>query len=68
VPNNLISFLTEKGIEMLTSQEVADMLRVNIETVRRWARNGDLPTVTLGTAIRFDMADIKKFIAKRKSK
>ena len=33
----------------LTVQEVAETLRLNEETVRRWIRSGDLPVLDLGT-------------------
>ena len=33
--------------ELLTAQQVADRLRVHVETVRRWTRAGDLPAVVL---------------------
>jgi excisionase family DNA binding protein len=51
---------------MLTTKEVADLLRVNEETVRRWARSGELQAVTLGSVIRFEEADVRAFIRKGK--
>ena len=33
----------------LTVEEVAELLKVNDETVRRWIRRGDLPVLALGT-------------------
>ncbi len=34
--------------EWLTVQEVADLFRVNVETVRRWIRSGELHVLDLG--------------------
>ena len=35
--------------EWLTVEEVAEILKVNEETVRRWIRKGDMPVLALGT-------------------
>lgn len=34
--------------QMLRLDEVADQLGVNIETVRRWVRNGEIEVIDLG--------------------
>lgn len=34
--------------EMLTPQEVADYLKVSVETIWRWCRNDTLPAVKIG--------------------
>jgi len=50
----------------LTTDEIADLLRVSRGTVRRWVHDGDLPRVNLGVAgFRFRRADVDAFIAKR---
>jgi len=54
--------------EWLTVEEVAETFRVNIETVRRWIRAGDLPALTLGgprSGYRIKRADLDTFIASR---
>ncbi len=54
--------------EWLTVDEVADLFRVNIETVRRWIRAGELPVLDLGgprVGYRVRRADLDDFIAKR---
>jgi excisionase family DNA binding protein len=43
---------------LLTTQEAADALRVHPRTVQRLVERGQLSTVHLGTAVRFDPADI----------
>lgn len=53
---------------MMTTQDVANLLRVKPDTVRRWAREGELPVVTLGGVLRFDPNDVKKFVDKGRSK
>jgi excisionase family DNA binding protein len=51
---------------LLTTREVADRLRVNAETVLRWHRRGDLPSVRLSTrAIRFRETDVEAFVEAR---
>jgi excisionase family DNA binding protein len=37
--------------ELLTVREVADRLRVSIDTVRRYIRRGDIPVVRLGAGV-----------------
>lgn len=45
---------------LLTTEDVANLYRVDVSTVRRWARSGDLPSVRTpgGGRIRFDVAEI----------
>jgi excisionase family DNA binding protein len=43
---------------LLTTQEAADMLRVHPRTVQRLVERGQLSAVHLGTAVRFDPADV----------
>jgi excisionase family DNA binding protein len=47
---------------MLTVEEVAGELRVSKETVRRWARNGQLPCIKLPRGIRIPSEVIKDLI------
>ena len=54
--------------EWLTVDEVAALFRVNIETVRRWIRAGELPVLDLGgprVGYRIRRTDLDAFIAKR---
>jgi excisionase family DNA binding protein len=54
--------------EWLTVDEVAGELKVNVETVRRWIRAGDLPVLDLGgpkTGYRIRRSELDQFIAQR---
>jgi excisionase family DNA binding protein len=50
--------------ELLTSAQVAAEYQVNIETVRRWAREGQLPTAILtpGGHRRFRRSDVEALL------
>lgn len=39
---------------LLTPRDVADILSVDASTVYRWARDGVLPAVRIGSIVRFD--------------
>ena len=57
--------------QWLTVQEVAALLKVNEETVRRWIRGGELPVLDLGgpkTGYRIHRAELAQFIAARYGK
>jgi len=53
----------------MTVAEVAKLLSVNEETVRRWVRSGDLPVMRLGADVRSGYRirrdDVDKFIKDR---
>jgi excisionase family DNA binding protein len=51
---------------MLTTSEVARMLNVHINTVRRWSNQGSLASYRIGTRgdRRFKKADIDEFFAR----
>ncbi len=55
------------GDTMLTVQQVADELQVNIETVRRWLRKGELHGVDMGHRIgyRVRRSDLNAFIEQK---
>lgn len=48
--------------EIMTVQEVADLLRVSERTVYDWATNGQIPCGKLGTAWRFKRSEIESWI------
>lgn len=52
---------------LLTAGEVADLLRVDVYTVRRYARTAELPGYRVGQQLRFDQADVVRFLHERRS-
>lgn len=54
---------TSKIQEFYTTEEVATLFKVNIESVRRWTRKGKLKAIKLGGKfIRISRASIEKFV------
>ncbi len=54
--------------EWLTIQEVADILKVHEESIRRWVRSGALPVLDLGSAkagYRIRRSDLEHFTGER---
>jgi PTS system nitrogen regulatory IIA component len=54
-----------KNYELLTIEEVSQLLRVSERTVYDWAQKGEIPCGKLGTAWRFRKTDILQWIDKR---
>ncbi len=51
---------------LLTTEEVADYLRVDIVTVRRLVNRGDLTAYRIGSEYRFTRADLEDFVKRRR--
>ena len=51
---------------LLTIQEVADRLRVNEKTVRRWIDTQELPAFKLGRQWRISEQDLRRFLQMRR--
>jgi PTS system nitrogen regulatory IIA component len=49
--------------EVLTVQEVANYLRIDIRTVYRLAKKGDIPCIKIGRQWRFNREDIKELVS-----
>jgi len=49
--------------EVLTVQEVANYLRIDIRTVYRLAKRGDIPCIKIGRQWRFKRDDIKELVS-----
>lgn len=50
-----------------TTEEVAELLKVNVESVRRWVRDGKLGSVKLsGKFIRISQDDLDAFITSQR--
>lgn len=48
--------------EWCTSDEVAERLRVRVESVRRWTRDGVLKGTRFGRGYRYAAADVEEFM------
>lgn len=48
--------------EFLTPQEVAELLRVSVYTVRRWIKEGDLPAYKVGRSWRIDQEELERWL------
>ena len=51
----------------LTPREVSGLLRVSIQTVRRWIKEGDLPAYKIGRAWRIQEADLVVWLEQQRS-
>jgi len=54
-------------VQQLTTEEIADVLKVHRETVLRWVRGGKLPASKPGRKWFLDPQDLKTFLAKHKN-
>jgi excisionase family DNA binding protein len=53
---------TKNATRLLTVQEAARLLAVSVSTLYGWVWQRRIPFVKVGRALRFDMADLEKFI------
>jgi excisionase family DNA binding protein len=53
--------------QLLTVEQVANMMQVHVETVRVWIRNGDLVAVDIGKEYRVTREDLNTYIKERKT-
>lgn len=53
-------------MEYLTTADVAETLKVNVETVRRWIRDNEISYVDIGKGYRISEDGLDQFIEKRK--
>lgn len=51
----------------LTPQEVSDLLRVSVQTVRRWIKEGALPAYKVGRAWRIRRADLDRWLNRQRT-
>lgn len=56
------SFVPSPGSEVLTAAEVAELLRIDAETVEQMADAGELPGRRLGDAWRFNRAAVLRWL------
>ena len=55
-------------MKLMTPAEVAEMLSVNVDTVKRYSRSGELVGLQLGGRWRYQLSDIEEFIERQKAK
>jgi len=53
---------TKNPTRLLTVQEAAQLLAVSVSTLYGWAWQRRIPFVKVGRALRFDLADLERFI------
>jgi len=53
--------------EFLTISEVAECLKVNERTVRRWVRSGHLKAHKIGGCVRISLDDLHGFLERTRS-
>lgn len=50
-------------MKLLSTKEISEILNVKPKTLYQWAELGQMPCIKLNGALRFDLDDIKKWIA-----
>jgi excisionase family DNA binding protein len=53
----------DRGEPFLTVAEVAELLKLNQQTVRNWIDQGSLPAVRVGRRVRIRRADLDRLLA-----
>ena len=53
----------EQGEAFLTVAEVAELLKLNQQTVRNWIDQGSLPAVRVGRRVRIKRSDFERVLA-----
>lgn len=51
---------------VLTREEVAELLRVSVDTIDRLVASGSLPSFRVGRNVRFNEADLEAWVASQK--
>ncbi len=60
--NDAVEALLANQPEMMTPQEVADLLRVSQQTIARWRREGHLRAFTMGRTVRIRKEDLRQML------
>jgi|CZCB01.1.fsa_nt_gi excisionase family DNA binding protein len=53
--------------ELMTSREVADYLKVTMQTIYNWRKEG-VPSFRIGHEYRYDLEKVMKWLSERNSK
>jgi excisionase family DNA binding protein len=52
--------------EFITAAELADRLRVRLDTIRRWTRDSTIPAIRVtGKVIRYDPVEVERVLRER---
>ena len=54
-------------LELLTVSEVCALLRCHPKTLYQWVKKGSLTAIRVGSKLKFDPADVARFIAARRT-
>jgi excisionase family DNA binding protein len=49
--------------QLMTENEIADMLRLSTRSIRKARQSGSLPHVRLGRLVRYRVEDVREFVA-----
>jgi excisionase family DNA binding protein len=60
------SMSTEQGQLLITSKQAASMLAISERTLWQLTNDGHLPAVRFGRTVRYDLGDLRAFIASRR--
>jgi excisionase family DNA binding protein len=58
--------MQDRDNKLLTTEEVAEELKVHVKTVRDWIASGELEAIDLGQGYRIWKSDLLKFLNSRK--
>jgi excisionase family DNA binding protein len=55
-------------VDLMTVEEVADLLRIGVHTVRAMIRRGDIPALKIGKQYRIKREDFNQLLAQAETK
>ncbi len=50
---------------LLTAEAIAETFQVKVSTIKRWARENQIPSVKVGGTVRFDPDEVARFIKQK---
>lgn len=53
------------GSQLLSAKEVASLFHVNVQTIRKWRREGELKAAKIGKAWLFEREYIEHYVKRR---
>jgi excisionase family DNA binding protein len=58
--------MAEPAVKLIRAEEVAEMLSVSKGRVYQMAQGGEIPSIRIGTCLRFDPGDVLEYIRAQK--